>query len=136
MPRILPKLVKEADGDTKELLWKLIDDGNMMQDDYNDIYHEIVECDKTPYGAAKAVFDSGRTVRSFRTLQYHAQNIVVELVRFFAQITPMSVLEEFVEYKKVQCPDELVMAFEKLLRANDLRAEKWSVYYEVKENGT
>jgi len=128
MGKILQTLIAQNDGDLVGEALKLIDGGGMMDPDFKEIYHQIIELGCTAYGAAQAVFLSGASARSMKTLHYHALQIEVNLLGFLKQVTPNSMLTELMSEGKLDCPDELVIELEKLLKENDVEYEKWATY--------
>jgi hypothetical protein len=128
MGKALQEMILKADVKTIDLALNLLDGGDMMDDDFNEIYHQIIECGMTSYGAAKFVNDSGRSARNMRTLVYHAHQIEVNLLEFLGQVTPNSLLEELMTQGELDCPDELVPELDKLIKENEYEVEKWAHY--------
>lgn len=122
MSGILQLLIKNNSEEALKLL-DLADGGNMMDPDYNEIYHQIIELGKSAYGAAKAVEnESPTTKRNFRTLFYHAKDIEKLIIESLSGITIRSLMEELMKKGKVSCPRELLGEFERALK--DLKSRR------------
>lgn len=128
MSRILQRLIHEADSTKIDEALKLIDGGDQMDDDFNEIFHQILECGLGAYGAAKAVDSSGRSQRSMATLWHHARQIEANLLDFFG-VSVESLLQELKTKYFVTVPDELIAPIRHALHDSGMVVEERVTLY-------
>jgi|APSaa5957512622_1039677.scaffolds.fasta_scaffold11837_2 hypothetical protein len=129
--RIMQKLIGEATKEQMDDAMHWIDNKHMDLD-YSEIYHLILECGMTAYGAAAELGASRTHGRSAKTLWRHARDIEIYLLDFLGGITIDSLLKTLLEKGEVACPDEILNEFRAAVRENKEVMVEENVIFKVR----
>lgn len=126
--RIMQALIADATEEQIKHLEKWTHD-KYLDPDYQEIYHNILECGATAYGAAKTVSETNGSKRCMKTLWRHARDIELALLDFLGGITVDSLYDKLMREGKVEVPTEILSEFRDMVsKSNDGQIEETTVF--------
>jgi len=95
-------------------------------DDY-EIFQAILQMGLSAWGAAQKVFSEGISNRDLSSIYRRARVLEEDILKHF-NISIKKMASELLEGKRIECPDELDVPFQKFLLSRGIKAKRVIVY--------